>query len=194
MKKGSWTLRFQRSDIKRTNSWLADCHTRVKSSCGRFRACGVMFCRFAVLGGGGHFGLISLSQCYFQNGGDHVRGLVQKAGTGCQRSYLLVDGWEQAMRDGHILWPSARGVMLVIQIGHRCPVITWASMQIFGWVTKCLVPMFMERHLDSDMPAFCTNWFVFIMEKQNFSANLIFQWFHFHVISWNFNVFRNLWT
>lgn len=43
----------------------------------------------------------AFSQCYFQNGGNHVR--HKKARTGCQRSYLLVDGWEQAIRGGHIL-------------------------------------------------------------------------------------------
>lgn len=36
----------------------------------------------------------SPSQCV-QNGGNHVRLLRKKGGTGCQRSYLLVDGWEQ---------------------------------------------------------------------------------------------------
>lgn len=47
--------------------------------------------------------LISSSLWYFQNGANHVRHIGQKARTGCQRSYLLVDGWEQAIRDGHIL-------------------------------------------------------------------------------------------
>lgn len=40
------TLRFQRSDMKRTNLWLTACHKQVKSSCGMYRACGVMFCNF----------------------------------------------------------------------------------------------------------------------------------------------------
>lgn len=46
------------------------------------------------------------------------------------------------------------GVMLVIQIGHRCSGITWASMQIFGRVTKCLVPQFMEYQVDPDASFF----------------------------------------
>lgn len=50
MKKGSWTLRFQRSDIKRTNLWLTACHKQVKSSSDVYRAWGVMFCNF-VWGG-----------------------------------------------------------------------------------------------------------------------------------------------
>lgn len=138
MRKGSWTLRFQRSDIKRTNSWLRACHRRVKSSCGMYRAYDVMVCSFGwkkkrLL-------LISSSLCYFQNGGNHVRLLGQKAGTGVSKE-LFTGGW---MGTGDTRWSHpvtiCTGVMLVIQIGHRCSGITRASMQIFGCVTKCLVP------------------------------------------------------
>lgn len=76
------------------------CHSRVKSSCGMYSVCGVMFRNFQRKEG---LLLIPSSLYYFQNGGSHVRSLGQKAGTGCQRSYLLVDGWEQAIRGGHIL-------------------------------------------------------------------------------------------
>lgn len=40
------------------------------------------------------------------------------------------------------------GVMLVIQIGHRCSGTTQASMQIFGHVKKCFVPQFMKCQED----------------------------------------------
>ena len=45
--------------------------------------------------------------CCFQDGGSHVRSPGLRASVACQRSYLLVDWWEQAMWGGHILWPSA---------------------------------------------------------------------------------------
>lgn len=78
------------------------CHKRVKSSCGMQNVCGVMFCNFEGEKKG-RLLLISPFLRYFQNGCNHVRRLGQKAGTGCQRSYLLLDGWEQAIRGGHIL-------------------------------------------------------------------------------------------
>lgn len=52
------------------------------------------------------------------------------------------------------------GVMLVIQIGHRCSGTTQASMQIFGHVKKCFVPQFMKCQ-EGSMTAFSTGSFVF---------------------------------
>lgn len=92
MKKGSWTLRFQRSDIKRTHGlpqmgqkflWDVACACYDVSNFGEKKKEAFAHSLFCL--------------CYFQNGGDHVRRLARKAGTRCQRSYLLVDGWEQAI-------------------------------------------------------------------------------------------------
>lgn len=147
MKKGSWKLRFQRSDIKKSNLWLTACHKRVKCSCGIYRACGVMFWNVRRKK---RLLLISSSLCYFQNGGNHVRH------SGHRMSKELFTGrW---MGTGDTRWSHpvtiCTGVMLVIQIGHRCWGITWASLQIFGRVTKCLVPQFMACQVDSDVTAF----------------------------------------
>lgn len=154
MKKGSWTLRFQRSDIKTTNLWLMACHNRVKSSCGMYRVCGVMFSNF---GEKKTLLLTSSSLCYFQNGGNHVR----RSGHRVSKE-LFTGRW---MGTGDMRWSHpvtiCTGVMLVIQIGHRCSGITWASMQIFGRVTKCLVPQFTACQVNCDVPAFPTGLFVF---------------------------------
>lgn len=167
MKKGSWTLRFQRSDIKRTDSWLTVCHKRVKSSCGMYRVwCDVLQLLREEKKASAHLFFLVL----FSKWRRSCEAPWTKSGHRVSKE-LFTGRW---MGTGDTRWSHpvtiCTGVMLVIQIGHRCSGITWASMQIFGRVTKCLVPQSMECQVDSNLPAFYTGSFVL------FAKMLFFFW------------------
>lgn len=143
MKKGSWTLRFQRSDIKRTHGlpqmgqkflWDVACACYDVSNFGEKKKRG--FCSFPFL-------LVLFSK--WRRSCEAPR---TKSGHTVSKE-LFTGGW---MGTGDMRWSHpvtiCTGVMLVIQIGHRCSGITRASMQIFGRVTKCLVPQFMKCQVD----------------------------------------------
>lgn len=137
MKEGSWTLRFQRSDIRRTNLWLTVCHKRVKSSRDVYRAWGVMFLNSVAL-----LLVPRLSRWW-----SCEAPWTKKSGLRVSKE-LFTGRW---MATGDRSWSHpvtiCTGVMLVIQIGHRCLGITWASLLIFGCVTKCCVPQSVKWNL-----------------------------------------------
>lgn len=149
MRGGRWTLRFQRSDMY---SW----HT-FKSSCANVPSTfGVMFCNFGTKKKKAHTLLFLVLCAKWRQSCEAQRAQRSK----CQRSYLLVDGWEQAIRRGHILWHLHRSHA---SYSHRTQMLghnITAFVLICGRVTKCLVPHFMACQVDSNVPAFSTGSFV----------------------------------
>lgn len=60
----------------------------------------------------------------------------------CQRSHLVVDGWEQAIRGAHILWPSARESRYLLRSDTDARAEHKPLLQSFGHVTKWWTPHF----------------------------------------------------
>lgn len=60
----------------------------------------------------------------------------------CQRSHLVVDGWEQAIRGAHILWPSARESRYLLRSDTDTRAEGEPLLQRVGRVTKWWTPHF----------------------------------------------------
>lgn len=135
MKEGSWTLRFQKSDIKRTHGlpqmgqkflWVVAC----------------VLCCLPTLKGGKKKRLLLMTFLivFFLSEWRRSCEVLQTENRHRVSKELFTERW---MGTGDMRWSHpvtiCMGVMLAIQIGHRCSGLTRASMQIFWCGTTEMV-------------------------------------------------------